>query len=184
MARVARACTVAGCERPYKARGYCSTHHWRWSNGKDVDAPVAEMGVHKTCTVEGCERRYECKGYCPAHYYRFVNGLDMQRPIGRRGKPASGEWGEWQEVSNGYIGRSRTVDGVPEKQLQHRVVMEEHLGRPLLKGENVHHLNGDRADNRLKNLELWSTRQPSGQRVEDKIAWAKELLHQYGEHCC
>lgn len=37
------------------------------------------------------------------------------------------------------------------------------------------------ADNRLENLELWTTIQPSGQRVEDKIAFAKEILREYGE---
>jgi hypothetical protein len=59
------------------------------------------------------------------------------------------------------------------------MVMAELLGRPLLPREEVHHRNGVRDDNRPSNLELWSTSQPPGQRVEDKIAWAVDLLSQY-----
>jgi hypothetical protein len=63
--------------------------------------------------------------------------------------------------------------------LEHRWVMQQKLGRPLLKHENVHHVNGVRTDNRPENLELWSTSQPSGQRVEDKLRWAREFLELY-----
>ncbi len=50
---------------------------------------------------------------------------------------------------------------------EHRVVMEQILGRPLLRQEQVHHKNGIRDDNRPENLELWVSW--TGQRVDDLI---------------
>lgn len=61
----------------------------------------------------------------------------------------------------------------------HRVVMREHVGRDLHDEETVHHRNGVKADNRLENLELWSSKHPKGQRVTDLVEWAKEILATY-----
>ena len=58
--------------------------------------------------------------------------------------------------------------------------MEKYLGRFLKSGENIHHKNGIKDDNRIENLELWTTWQSYGQRVEDLLnfvfdAYNKEL---------
>ena len=86
-------------------------------------------------------------------------------------------------VRNGYIriivpGR----DGAPSiDTFEHRFVMEQHLGRKLTADETVHHVDGDRANNALDNLELFSSRHGPGQRVLDKVAFAIDMLRTYPE---
>lgn len=76
---------------------------------------------------------------------------------------------------NGYV-RIKTEEGWF---WEHRVVKEKQLGRKLYSHESIHHLNGQRDDNRIENLEIWIVSQVAGQRVCDKLNWLIDMYRLY-----
>ena len=164
-------CVEPGCSGTHSARGFCKDHYnLHYSKGR-----IATSGVG--CSVPNCTRGVQgvsTTGMCIQHSRRVRP--EPERLIGERHV-----WGPWRIGAGGYVVRSRSMPGTKrsEHQTQHRLVMEEHIGRKLLKHENVHHKNGVRHDNRIENLELWSTKQPVGQRPADKVAYAMEILALY-----
>ena len=122
------------------------------------------------CSVEGCGAHVASHGLCPVHWKRFQRRVTTDKHVRTR-KPYVGP--------SGYV--YERVEGKRQGQLQHRLVMERHLGRPLRDNETVHHKNGIRTDNRIENLELWVSWQPHGCRVEDLLAFAVEVIQRYGD---
>lgn len=171
-------CAVDGCvKRAFNAKNiYCYAHFKRSIRH---GSPLAGGPTHgrvkrdEVCVVDGCNKNQEYSiGFCSRHYHKYKRYGDPT--LGREMIPARKGSGSLRK-RDGY--RTNYVKG--KAILEHRWVMEQHLGRSLLPHENVHHINGVRDDNRLENLELWSTSQPAGQRVIDKIEWAIELLELY-----
>ena len=167
-----KGCKVEGCEGKHRGLGYCKEHYGRFKkHGDPLKTLTAVKGEHEGCKVEGCEGKHNSLGYCKKHYVRFKKHGDPGQAENLKAAKGSGFL-----TKGGY--RKITVDG--KNIFQHRHVMQLHLVRELFEGENVHHINGVRDDNRLENLELWNTSQPAGQRVEDKIKFYIEFLVQYG----
>lgn len=175
---MARLCQYEGCDRPHRTRGFCNVHYKRWKRGKAMDAPIRVTNYpdRATCTIEGCDGKNHGHGLCSFHYQRKRAGMSLEQA-----KRITRLVDRMRANGHGTINKGYVVvyndDG--NRTLEHRIVMSAHLGRPLLNHETVHHKNGDRSDNRLENLELWSHHQPYGQRVVDKVAWAKEILSLY-----
>jgi hypothetical protein len=129
--------------------------------------------------------RYECKCECGNISYPTKHkltsgdtiscGCYIKDRIGN--KNPSWKGGKYTD-KNGYY----NIRVGNRYEFEHRHVYEQHHGIKLLPGQNIHHINGNRSDNRIENLELWDTSQPKGQRVEDKIKFYFELVQRYKDH--
>jgi hypothetical protein len=126
-------------------------------------------GWHRNpCAVHKCRKAGGGRRLCDEHH-----GVMLSTTAARLGTTPT-----WVAVNSaGYV----TVGGLKpygRTVTEHKLVMERALGRELVAGENVHHKN------RPENLELWVSFQPSGQRPQDLVIYARELLARYAARDC
>ena len=76
--------------------------------------------------------------------------------------------------SLGYVVKRIAIN---KYKLEHRLIIEKYLGRPLKSSEDVHHINGIKTDNRIKNLMAFNGRS-SHRRYEcgNKEVFAHEII--------
>jgi hypothetical protein len=148
--------------------------HWkRLRNTGTTDKTREQGGQPKPpsyCEFEECGRIIVAREMCQMHYRRWnLYGDPLHKEL-KKQKPA-----KYKTIIMPGHPNATAYGEIAE----HRFVMSQALGRPLVKGENVHHKNGDTLDNRPENLELWNTRQPAGQRPSDKVEYAIMILELY-----
>lgn len=165
--------------RPIK--NLTSQHFGRWLVLRQAPNKISGSNT-KTC--------WNCQ--CTCGTLRNVTTKDLLRKTSQscgclrrelltlhRSGPNNPNWkgGKWH-TKNGYV----HVMHNGKQQHEHRIIMKNHLGRDLEPKETVHHKNGIPNDNRLDNLELWSSSHPSGQRVADKLQWCLQFIKKYAPH--
>lgn len=137
--------------------------------------------MRQACQIDECAKPVAHRGWCSAHYKAWLrHGDPLVRLRRARGTGSLTEDryitvlcpSEFESMGQGNGRNAKRV-------LLHRLVMARHLQRCLLPGETVHHRNGDRQNNALRNLELRVGAHGKHQAVEDAVEWACELLRRY-----
>ena len=89
-------------------------------------------------------------------------------------------------IQTGYIRIYRPKHPLADHQgyvKEHRLIMEEKLGRYLKRNEVIHHINGNKSDNRIENLALYdrqSEHRKNQNELINEISRLKKLLDEHG----
>lgn len=81
-------CSVEGCERAHRCKGYCGLHYDRVRAYGTPDLP---QRPERVCSVEACGRKVQGNGYCNAHYLRVKTHGDPLAHAPIQSRPTADE---------------------------------------------------------------------------------------------
>lgn len=146
-------CSVNDCKKSILSRGFCGQHYQRNKKYGNPLEPYKGQGRPNSGNFFNCL-------YCGKKFYRPLSQVKKGRVkfcshqcdgLSKKGKLQNIipiEKRNWRINKQGYLETTMRR----EKFLQHRWIMEKHLGRKLTNKEFVHHLNGNKKDNNINNL--------------------------------
>ena len=155
----------------------------RWVMPKYIEKNICKSCTSKELVKKIDMNSFDHKSDCKCHRCRIGKGYfrGHKNPMWKGGikKTSLGYIYEWIPLDSPFLCMAGSNKNEANYIMQHRLVMAKHLNRPLTKKETVHHINGIKDDNRIENLELWSSNHQSGQRIDDQIKWAIEFLNKH-----
>lgn len=169
-----------------------------WLQDQVISQPLRHIAKGVGCSYSGVVYAIRKHGLTVPHRAKYSPSprksatikavLKKRYPHGRYGENAA-NWKGGRHVYNGYVviyspGHPRATNS--NRVFEHIVVAEKKLGRFIGRDEIVHHINGDKQDNRPDNLEVMKRsahvnyHMKSGKNIQELLAKLKQYEDKYG----
>jgi hypothetical protein len=146
------------------------------ARSNEVGAPYGtRLVIWHVCEICGLGRWVETRREVAVGRFCYQCGRKAGKPRGSKPRELHPRWKGGRHVAaNGYAQIVVSLDDPlismadsRGRVYEHRLVMARHLQRVLSRDEQVHHLNGNKLDNRLENLELLSLHEHAARHADE-----------------